>query len=328
VEYTPVILIVDDEPISCETLEALLLGQGYHITYVHNGEEALVQALQLEPDLILLDVMMPGMDGFEVCKNLRVDPFLGEVPIIMITALDDRDSLLRAIEAGADDFVTKPFDRFILKARVKSIIRLNRYRRLLVERTYRNGAEEEIDRRNNELTLLNRVIMASAEISNTEEMLHLACEALAEALDLPQASSMLLDLDRDETDKPVVIEYTAFPFQFDADQASDHEQAPGQEIPVVGHLSAEDLQAIKVPMVVVEGQIEARLAPVHHLMRDYGLGALLIVPILIQGQVRGIIELKTSAHRQFHDHELSLAQCVATTVGQALETTKRYIKGD
>jgi DNA-binding response OmpR family regulator len=328
VEYAPVILIVDDEPVSCETMEALLLGEGYHISYVHNGEEAIVQALRLEPDLILLDVMMPGMDGFEVCRKLRVDPFLGEVPIIMITALDDRESLLRAIEAGADDFVTKPFDRFVLKARVKSIIRLNRYRRLLVERTYRHAAEEEIHRRNNELALLNRVIMASAEISNTEEMLHLACEALAEALDLPQASSVLLGLDRDEMDNPIVVEYTAFPVQLNPAQASDHGQASGQEIPVAGHLSAEDLQMINVPLAVVGGTTETRLAPVHTLMRDYGLEALLIVPILIQGQVRGIIELKTSAQRRFHDHELSLAQCIATTVGQALETTKRYVEGD
>lgn len=327
-EYAPVILIVDDEPVSCETLEALLLGEGYHISYIHNGEEAIVQALQLEPDLILLDVMMPGMDGFEVCKNLRVDPFLGEVPIIMITALDDRESLLRAIEAGADDFVTKPFDRFILKARVKSIIRLNRYRRLLLERTYRHEAEEEIHRRNNELALLNRVIRAAAEISDTEEMLHLACEALTEALDLPQASSMLLDLDRVETDNPVIFEYKAFPFQPDLDRTLNLEQVSCQEIPVTGHLSGETLQKISVPLAVVEGQMESRLAPIHDLMRDYGLEALLIVPILIQGRVRGIIELKTSAQRQFHDHELSLAQCIATAVGQAFETIKRCDERD
>jgi DNA-binding response OmpR family regulator len=324
VEFAPVILIVDDDPISCETLEALLLGEGYHISYVYNGEEAIVQALRLEPDLILLDVMMPDMDGFEICRKLRVDPFVGEVPIIMITALDDRESLLRAIEAGADDFVTKPFDRFILKARVKSIIRLNRYRRLLLERTFRHEAEEEIHRRNSELALLNRVIRAAAEISNTAEMLQLACEALTEALELPQASSILLDLDRDELGDPVVTEYTAVPFQFDPDRA----QAPDQEIPVMGHLSVEDLQAINVPVAVVEGQMERSLAPIHDLMRDYGLEALLIVPILIQGRVRGIIELKTSAHRQFQDHELSLAQCIATTVGQALEAKKRGDKGE
>ncbi|MCB0124679.1 MAG: response regulator, partial [Caldilineaceae bacterium] len=80
------------------------------------------------------DVMMPGMDGFEVCRRLRADARLAEIPIILVTALDDRSSRLRGIEAGADDFVTKPFDHAELRARVRTITRLNRYRRLLDER--------------------------------------------------------------------------------------------------------------------------------------------------------------------------------------------------
>jgi signal transduction histidine kinase len=89
---------------------------------------------QLQPDLILLDIMMPGLDGFEVCRRIRSTPPLAEVPIIILTALDDRDSLLRAIEAGADDFLTKPADRRELTARVRTILRLNRYQTLLEQR--------------------------------------------------------------------------------------------------------------------------------------------------------------------------------------------------
>lgn len=133
-EYTSTILIVDDEPAGRETLEALLFAQGYQLAFASNGIEALEKAAELIPDLILLDVMMPGIDGYEVCQRLRIDSLLAEVPIIMVTALDDRDSRLRGIEAGADDFVSKPFDRAELRSRVRSITRLNRYRRLLVER--------------------------------------------------------------------------------------------------------------------------------------------------------------------------------------------------
>ncbi|MBN1889148.1 MAG: response regulator [Thermoflexales bacterium] len=127
------ILIVDDEPGACQTLEALLLNQGYHLALATSGQQALAMAAELAPDVILLDVMMPDMDGFEVCRRLRSDPRLAIVPVIMVTALDDRGSRLQGLAAGADDFVSKPFDRAELRARVRTITQLNRYRRLLAE---------------------------------------------------------------------------------------------------------------------------------------------------------------------------------------------------
>ena len=129
-----IILIVDDTETGREILEALLYSPAYQLAFASNGPEALQQAKELTPDLILLDVMMPGMDGFEVCRRLRADPRLADIPIILVTALDDRQSRLQGIEAGADDFVTKPFDHAELRARVRTITRLNRYRRLLDER--------------------------------------------------------------------------------------------------------------------------------------------------------------------------------------------------
>ena len=129
------ILIVDDEPVGRDTLEALLVGRGYELVLACDGMQALAKARTLVPDVVLLDVMMPDMDGFEVCRRLRADATLAEVPVIMVTALDDRASRLEGIEAGADDFVTKPFDRVELRARVQMITRLNRYRRLLAERS-------------------------------------------------------------------------------------------------------------------------------------------------------------------------------------------------
>jgi diguanylate cyclase (GGDEF)-like protein len=125
------ILIVDDELVSRYTVEVLLTAEGYTLVFAENGKEALEKAAELIPDLMLLDVMMPGMDGFEVCQRLRANPRLAELPIVMVTALDDRDSRLRGIEAGADDFMSKPFDRAELRARIRTITRLNRYRRLV-----------------------------------------------------------------------------------------------------------------------------------------------------------------------------------------------------
>ncbi len=116
--HIPTLLIVDDDATLREMLRMLLAGAGYRIEMASHGEQALELAAELLPDLILLDVMMPGMDGFEVCRRLRSDPLLAEVPIVLVTALNDRASRLRGIEVGADDFIDKPFDRAELIARV------------------------------------------------------------------------------------------------------------------------------------------------------------------------------------------------------------------
>jgi len=139
------LLIVDDEPFVRDTLEMLLAPEGYQIVFAQNGQEALQKSEELMPDLILLDVMMPLMDGFETCERLRANPKLAEVPIMMLTALDDRESRLRGIEAGADDFLTKPVDRVELRARIRAILRLNRYRRLLTERSRFEWVIEQLE---------------------------------------------------------------------------------------------------------------------------------------------------------------------------------------
>ena len=128
------ILIVDDEPQGRETLEALLTQEDYRLVFAASGREAFEKAATHPPDLVLLDVMMPKMDGFEVCERLRADTRLSEVPVLLLTALDDRGSRLRGLAAGADDFISKPFDRVELRTRLRSLLRLNRYRRLLETR--------------------------------------------------------------------------------------------------------------------------------------------------------------------------------------------------
>lgn len=115
------ILVVDDEPIGRQLLEAILVPEGYELSYGKDGEEALTIALQELPDIILMDVMMPKMDGFEVCKKLRENESTAHIPIYLITALDDRDSRIRGIDAGAYDYLSKPFDRVEILAKIKNI---------------------------------------------------------------------------------------------------------------------------------------------------------------------------------------------------------------
>lgn len=128
------LLLVDDVAASRQTLANLLESPELRLLEAPDGLTALRLALASPPDLVLLDVMMPGIDGFEVCRRIRADPRLAEVPVVIVTALDDQASRLAGIEAGADDFVSKPFERAELRARVHTITRLNRYRRLHEQR--------------------------------------------------------------------------------------------------------------------------------------------------------------------------------------------------
>lgn len=120
----PSILIVDDEPNNFDVIETLLSVQGYQLYYASNGQEALSILDTVNPDLILLDVMMPGLNGIDVCKKIKSDLQWKIVPIIMVTALSSKEDLALCLEAGADDFISKPVNRLELCARVKSMLRI------------------------------------------------------------------------------------------------------------------------------------------------------------------------------------------------------------
>ena len=122
----PVILVVDDLAQNVRLLEAVLSPKGFRVVTASTGEEALDVLGKEHPDLVLLDILMPGMDGYEVCRRIRQDPETAFLPVIMITASGEEQKI-RAIEAGADDFVNKPFDQAELLARVRSLVRVKRY---------------------------------------------------------------------------------------------------------------------------------------------------------------------------------------------------------
>ncbi|MDK9694848.1 MAG: PleD family two-component system response regulator [Siculibacillus sp.] len=118
------VLVVDDIPANVKLLEARLTAEYFDVMTALSGEEALAACLQKAPDIVLLDVMMPGMDGFEVCRRLKADSRTVHVPVIMVTALDQIADRIKGLEAGADDFLTKPVNDTALITRVKSLIRL------------------------------------------------------------------------------------------------------------------------------------------------------------------------------------------------------------
>lgn len=117
------VLIADDEPDILEILEFNLIAQGYVVTRANNGEEALKKAKEVQPDLILLDVMMPGKTGIEVCNTLRRDPVFKQTLIVFLTALSDENSEIRGLESGSDDYISKPISHRVLVSKINSLFR-------------------------------------------------------------------------------------------------------------------------------------------------------------------------------------------------------------
>ena len=122
------ILVVDDTPLNVRLLSSILEIEGYSVVTATNGPDALKLVPETAPDVVLLDVMMPGMDGFEVCRRLKAQTLSANLPIVMVTALQDTQNRVQALEAGADDFLTKPVDEVEVLARVKTLVRTKRGR--------------------------------------------------------------------------------------------------------------------------------------------------------------------------------------------------------
>jgi putative two-component system response regulator len=155
-----VILIVDDQPQNVDLLEAYLVPQGYEVVKAANGQEALEKLSSNQIDLILLDVMMPGMDGFEVTRRVRRDNRL--LPIILVTALREMEDRVKGIEAGCDDFLSKPVDKIELLARVKSLLKVKDYNDLVSN--YQKVLESEVAKRTEELkSAMERIKTASLD---------------------------------------------------------------------------------------------------------------------------------------------------------------------
>jgi diguanylate cyclase (GGDEF)-like protein/PAS domain S-box-containing protein len=155
------ILIVDDEPQNCRLLEVLLHPEGYRTVTAGSGDEALAEVARRPPDLILLDAMMPGLDGYEVAKLLKEDPATSNIPVIMLTAQIDHSARLAGLQAGAEEFLTKPVDRVELWLRVRNLLRLKAFADFL--QNYSTILEREVEARSSDLRRFRAAMDATAD---------------------------------------------------------------------------------------------------------------------------------------------------------------------
>ena len=175
------ILIVDDSPMNVDILQTRLVAHGYEILTAGDGEEALNVARAQQPDLILLDVMMPKMDGFEVCRRLKADTSVSFMPIILVTAKADSKDVVAGLEAGGDEYLTKPVDQAALVARVKSMLRIKGLHDTIQEQAARLEAQSAQLAEWNR-TLEHRVAAQLAELERVGRLKRFLSPQLAELI--------------------------------------------------------------------------------------------------------------------------------------------------
>jgi len=198
------VLIVDDSGVNRRLIQALLEPQGYVIHTAASGEEALTSVAEDPPDLILLDVMMPGLDGRQVASALKADPATANIPIIMVTAQTDREARLAALEAGAEDFLTKPVDRAELWLRVRNLLRLKELSDLVENQ--RASAEAEVQARTADLQARTADLQArTADLQRfrsamdvTDEAIFLVNRTAMRFVEVNEAASQMLGYSREE----------------------------------------------------------------------------------------------------------------------------------
>jgi putative two-component system response regulator len=193
------ILLIDDEENNLKLLSHWLISLGYDIDLASNGKDGVEKCAGARPDLVILDIMMPVMDGYEACRLIKADPLTKNIPVILVTALQDRESKLKGLSAGANEFLSKPIDQAELTMRVKNLLKIKAFEDTILR--YNERLEEEVLKRTFELDQaydnlkamsyeMVEKLTAAAEFRDTDTGAHISrigfySNKLAEAMDLP-----------------------------------------------------------------------------------------------------------------------------------------------
>ncbi len=193
------ILIVDDEETNLRLLAQWLIPLGYDIELASDGKEAVQKTMVNRPDLVILDIMMPELDGYETCSLIKADPETKNIPVIMVTALHDRESKLKGLSASANDFLSKPIDQTELTIRVKNLLKIKAFEDFMLR--HNQILEKEVRERTRDLRNMSnemvRKLTATAEFRDTDTGAHISriglySNKIAEAMDMPMDFTELI----------------------------------------------------------------------------------------------------------------------------------------
>lgn len=293
---SPLVLVVDDD----RSLRALLCfameEEGYRVVEANNGENCLAQFMRLQPDLVLLDAVMPVMDGFTCCSQLRTLPIAEHTPVLMITVLDDRESVDRAFSVGATDYVTKPIHWPVLRQRVTRLLDVSRSHRQIKKITA--ALEQQTQRER----LFRGIAQRLAQALTLEEILNPSIQEIQEFLRL---DSVLLHLKTGELMAQSVAQSGTSTVQFFG-KDSDWKLEYAQEFETGKAIAISDVQQEGVSAAIVKR------------LDRLNMRAVLMVPLVIRGEYWGLIEVAQSHVRDWEAELVELLVDIANPIAIAI----------
>ena len=317
------VLVVDDVKASRDILTRRLEQDGHWAEIAEDGEQALMMLKVADYDLVLLDILMPGLDGYGVLERVKADERLRHVPIIVISAVDEVDSVVQCLNMGADDYVTKPFNPVLLRARVTACLakkrlhdqeqahtrQLEDFNEILAQRV--TEATEDLKRRVRELTALTEASMAINSVMNTDRLLEQILELSREVMTAEASSLLVLE---PETGKLqfVVARGTAGPTL--KSTTVDLGQGIAGWVAQTGE-----------PLLIADAYQDARFDPSYDQLTSFRTRSILTVPIVIKGAIAGVVQVinKVSAEA-FDERDLHLFQSFASMASIALENARLF----
>lgn len=307
-------LVVDDTPRNVKLLEQVLTASGYEVSTAASGPEALRLLEEATPDLVLLDIVMPGMNGYEVCEKIRENPETSLLPVVLVTALDPKEERIKGIEAGADDFLTKPINVQELLARVRSLLRIGALHRTVSDQAtqlaeWNETLEERVAAAQERLRLLYDLSCAFASRTDLAELIPFVVDRCRDVLSCHGASILVLDAERQELYFPHLTDSADQPVpRFPADRG------------VGGRALREDQ-----PINLTDASEDAGVFAAADAKKGTISGPLIAAPFTCKGGVSGVIQaIRSSGDATFTDGDLEFLASLAHGVAVAIENAQLY----
>jgi len=288
------VLVVDDDAVSRHVLAQALGGAGLATAVVTSGAEALAWLAKSTPSLVLLDLVMPPPDGFEVLKALRDAPKTAEVPVVVLTALDSDDDVARAFDRGADDFVRKPFRPVELVARIRGQLRMREY-------------VDALARKEHDAKVVLELTQALSSTLDFRNILFTVVRRIAEVAKVDRCSIVLV---RDQGEVGYVV------------AASDDRELRDLPIQLGKYPEIQKVMATGEPLVIEDAATHPLLDVVRGGLPQNGFRSLALLPILFEDRPMGVLFLRSRQPAAPREHELSLARTVANATAIALRNAR------
>lgn len=304
------VLVVDDQNFAAQVMKDMLERQGFMVDVAHDGFTALAHALDVPPDIVLLDMIMPGLDGVETCRKFKQEPRTFSIPIIVVTAKKDRDNLVGAFEAGAEDYLSKPVEDHELLARIKSNL-IKKEALILLEKAnqVKKEALVQLEKKVRESELLLDITQAVTSSLNTREILQSVVDNIARNIDVRRCS--IARVDQQENSATVLA-------------SSDVPGIEGFKIDLIKYPEIREVIRTGKPLVIDDAKSHPLLSGVREQIVQLDFCTLFILPVTYRSEVIGTLMLRTAGEHTFADDEMRFCQMVANVSAAALKNAYLY----